>query len=399
MRVVLVNPIGKIGGAERMLLAVLQSLADRFADLRATVVTLSDGPLLEAAREAGAEALCVPASDALNSLGESRHPMAAAARAAAAAPRAWLLARRLRRRIESLQPDVVHSFGLKTHLLLALQPPRRARIVWQVQDYYSRRTLSRLLCERASRRVDRLIGVSGSVARDAQTMVAPQKVVAIDNAVNTARFTPEGDAIDLAAAAGRAGASAGSVKVGLVAAYARWKGHPTFLEAAKRALEAGATDAAFFIVGGPIYSTAGQFSQDELEAIAHRLGIADRVFFVPFQADTASVYRALDVVVHASTDPEPFGLVICEAMACGRAAVVANAGGAAGLFTDGVDALGHPPGDADRLATQVCRLVEDASLRRRLGERGLETVRRLYHLGRYADDIESLYRRLLAGAA
>ena len=60
--------------------------------------------------------------------------------------------------------------------------------------------------------------------------------------------------------------------------------------------------------------------------------------------------RALDVVVHASTEPEPFGLVIAEAMACARAVVVSRAGGAAEIIEPGVDALAHAPGDAAELA-------------------------------------------------
>ena len=54
--------------------------------------------------------------------------------------------------------------------------------------------------------------------------------------------------------------------------------------------------------------------------------------------------RALDVVVHASTQPEPFGLVIAEAMACGRAVVVSSGGGAAEIVTPGEDALVHEVG-------------------------------------------------------
>ncbi len=41
------------------------------------------------------------------------------------------------------------------------------------------------------------------------------------------------------------------------------------------------------------------------------------VGLIPFQQDMAKVDNALDVVVHASTEPEPFGQVIIEGMACG----------------------------------------------------------------------------------
>jgi glycosyltransferase involved in cell wall biosynthesis len=46
----------------------------------------------------------------------------------------------------------------------------------------------------------------------------------------------------------------------------------------------------------------------------------------------ADAMRALDVVVHASTDPEPFGLVVAEAMACGRAVTTSGTGGASELI-------------------------------------------------------------------
>ena len=77
--------------------------------------------------------------------------------------------------------------------------------------------------------------------------------------------------------------------------------------------------------------------------------------------------RALDVVVHASTQPEPFGLVIAEGQAAARAVIVSAAGGAEELVTDGVDALTHAPGDAGGLARAIERLANDRALRTRLG--------------------------------
>ena len=90
--------------------------------------------------------------------------------------------------------------------------------------------------------------------------------------------------------------------------------------------------------------------------------------------DPADVYRMLDVVVHASTRPEPFGLTIAEAMACGKPVVVAAAGGAAELFTPGHDGLGHPPGDVVGLADAIARLAADPALRARLGANARRTA-------------------------
>jgi glycosyltransferase involved in cell wall biosynthesis len=124
-------------------------------------------------------------------------------------------------------------------------------------------------------------------------------------------------------------------------------------------------------VGGPIYQSAGsQYSVQELKDRAEALGLAGRVGFTGHQADPVAALRALDVVVHASTRPEPFGRVIVEGMACGRAVVAMSDGGAAELFQDEVDALGGLPGDPADLARAITRLVDDPALRERLGTAG-----------------------------
>ena len=108
------------------------------------------------------------------------------------------------------------------------------------------------------------------------------------------------------------------VRIGLVATFARWKGHARFSTRSRRLPES--LPVRGYVIGGPVYETAGsQVSLDELRAAVAALGLEGRVGFTGFVEDAAQAMRALDVVVHASTEPEPFGLVIAEAMACARA--------------------------------------------------------------------------------
>ena len=104
--------------------------------------------------------------------------------------------------------------------------------------------------------------------------------------------------------------------------------------------------------------------------------------------------RALDVVVHASTDPEPFGLVIAEAMATGRAVIVSFAGGARELVTPGVDALIHQPGDAGELATAIATLAADRTLRGRLGAEARRSALERFDPARARDELMELYAAL-----
>ena len=109
---------------------------------------------------------------------------------------------------------------------------------------------------------------------------------------------------------------------------------------------------------------------EELRGRAEALGLGDRVGFAGFQPDPSSAIRALDVVVHASTRPEPFGRVIVEGMACEKAVIAVNGGGSAELFEEEKTALGIPPDDPSTLAQAMSRLITDPELRHRIAAAG-----------------------------
>ncbi len=156
----------------------------------------------------------------------------------------------------------------------------------------------------------------------------------------------------------------------------------------------------FYVVGGPVYETMGsQFDRAELAALATGLGLNPHVGFVDFQPDPSQIYPALDIVVHASTRPEPFGLTIIEAMACGRAVIATAAGGAAELLTPGEDALAVPPGDVAALAIGLRQLLADADMRGRLGAQARLTAVRRFDARRLGAQLGAIYRRALTPAA
>jgi glycosyltransferase involved in cell wall biosynthesis len=187
------------------------------------------------------------------------------------------------------------------------------------------------------------------------------------------------------------------VRVGLIATYARWKGQDLFIDAAAKLIaDHPAAQVRFFIIGGPIYRTSGsQFSLDELRQRVAEKGLARSIGFVPFQKDPAAVYRALDVVVHASTMPEPFGRTIVEAMSCGRAVIVSKAGGAVELFDDEQNALGVTPNDSEALATAMHRLVDNLGLRQRLGQAARAAAIEKFDRARLGADALRVYHKIM----
>ena len=83
-----------------------------------------------------------------------------------------------------------------------------------------------------------------------------------------------------------------------------------------------------------------------LRAHVKALGIEERAHFAGFQHDAASWMNVKDVVVHASTQPEPFGLVIIDAMPAGKPVIASNGGAAPEILRDRENGLIVEPADA-----------------------------------------------------
>jgi glycosyltransferase involved in cell wall biosynthesis len=315
-----------------------------------------------------------------------------AVRGSAAALATTTYLARLRRLLRAEGPDLIHTNGMKAHVLGAWASPRKVRVVWHLHDYLgSRPVMARLLRGSATRRVS-AVAVSRSVAADAMAVLGARVPVrTIYNAVDLARFSPSPAAGEwLDEAAGLPPVEEGAVRVGLVATFAVWKGQSLFLDALARI--STPHPCRFYIVGGAIYRSQGsQVALEDLQRQAGALGLAGKVGFIGHQADPVRALRALDVVVHASTRPEPFGRVIVEGMACGRAVVAIRDGGAAELFEDGVSALGCPPRDPQSLAAAIARLIADPDLRRRLGQGGREAALARFDRRRLAEAWSRVY--------
>jgi glycosyltransferase involved in cell wall biosynthesis len=122
------------------------------------------------------------------------------------------------------------------------------------------------------------------------------------------------------------------------------------------------------------------------------LGVSDVVESNGHVRDVFGLLARTDVAVHASTQPEPFGRVIAEAMISGVAVVATKGGGAGEIILDGETGLHVPMGDAEKVADAIERLLRDAELRRSLGE-GTREFRPALH----AERVVALYERVSAG--
>jgi glycosyltransferase involved in cell wall biosynthesis len=167
-----------------------------------------------------------------------------------------------------------------------------------------------------------------------------------------------------------------------VARLAEVKGQRTLLAAL------GRLDASAILVGQD-HEHGGAY-QDELQALAAQLGVADRVVFAGYRADVPALLAGCDVFCLPSRI-EGMPLVVLEAMAYGKPVVATSVGGTPELVVDGVTGILVPPDDATALADALAVVLADPARARRMGEAGRARVERAFSLAASTERVLSLY--------
>jgi len=373
MRVLYLATSGQVGGAERCLLSCAAGLR-RSGEFLPEVLAGSRGPLFDLLAEAGVGAHLLPLPAALRRASRF-HPLRCMAARTAGMWQAPLYARRLHRALAALQPAVLHSNGLKMHLLAAMAgaaPP----LIWHLHDFPLRDATSfsnRLLqhfAPRTAMAVANSQAVAAAYAERVPALAGKLRVIANGIAPES---MAGGDGEEFRR---RWNLPADAFVFGMTAILAPWKGHEVFLEAARTVRDA-LPGACFLIVGDDVYDTHGHGHRRALlEARARDLGLADSVRFTGYLRDgLAAAYAACDVAVHASTLPEPFGRTAIEAMDAGVPLIAAAAGGLLEIVEPEQSGLLTPPGDAAALGAAMLRLAREPELRAHLIAGGKARVR------------------------
>lgn len=376
VRVVYLTHVARLSGAEIGLLRLVGALRS----VEATVLLAEDGPLAGALREAGARVEVLPLAPDARDL--RRAEVGLGGDALRAGAEVLRYSGRVARRVRELDPDLLHAVSLKAGIYgsLAARLTRRP-LVWQLADQLSPDYLPA-----------RIVPVMRAVVS-----VAPSGLVVPSQATFAATGAHFRPGLRTAVIPFPAPIPQTPIEprealrvVGIVGRLTSWKGQHVFLEAFARAFPDGPQRA--HIVGAALFGEEDY--TDELVALADRLGIGARVEFRGFRSDVEAELRELDVLVHASTSPEPFGMVVPEGMAAGLPVVASRAGGPAEYLEEGRTGLLHPPGDSRALAAALRRLAEDRDLRVRLGRAGREKARE-FAPEVVATQMEHFYARVL----
>jgi glycosyltransferase involved in cell wall biosynthesis len=377
LRVLEVIAASGVGGAERVVAALVKGLDRRRFDVR--VVCHGSGPLSETYRRHAAGLVSLDLLHVGNP------------------GTVWRLARLMR----SLSCDVVHTHLWTADLLgglaatLAAVPVRVATVhggyFQSVHARGVRRARKRILSgtyRTVYRLFDRVVAVARSVADDLATRpgyrVDSGRVRIIPNGLDLTRLPPAGERVDRAAW----GLPATAPVVVQVANFYPPKGHRWLVRAMPR-IVACHPEAVFVLAGeGP-----------ELPGIrgeVARLGLAAHVRFVGADADALALLGASDVVVVPS-ESEGLPLALLEALALARPVVATAVGGIPDVIEPGRTGILTPPCDPDALADAVCAVLGDPGRARAIGEAGRSTVRARYAAERMVAETEALYVELARG--
>ena len=180
--------------------------------------------------------------------------------------------------------------------------------------------------------------------------------------------------------------------VGLVGLLIPWKGQVLFLEAAKL-LRSKIPCLKMLIIGGTpddciaYEALLRQRVKDEQ--------LTEMIIFTGHISSMETVYNGLDVVLSASTQPEPLGTVVIEAMAMGRPIIAPNHGGAAEMIRHDETGLLFDPGDMQSLANAIEKLCCSKSLRVKLGENARSAALKSFAVEDHVRHIQSIYQKFL----
>jgi glycosyltransferase involved in cell wall biosynthesis len=215
--------------------------------------------------------------------------------------------------------------------------------------------------------------------------ISARRIVRIHNGLDISRFRVDVDAKQILA---ELNVREADFVIGIVGNIKIWKGQETVVRATALLKERFPT-LKCLLVGGVAEGDEEYFRS--VQRLIQDCGIGDRVILTQYQSNVANFINVMDVVIHASVDPEPFGRVFLEAMALKKAVIGTNIGAAPEIVLHGRTGLLVPPGDAETLAAAITELLEDERRRHDWGEAGYARLLKHFGIAENVAATEALY--------
>jgi glycosyltransferase involved in cell wall biosynthesis len=125
------------------------------------------------------------------------------------------------------------------------------------------------------------------------------------------------------------------------------------------------------------------------------LNLEEKVIVIPFQKDITKFWSSIDIAVVPSTEPEPFGMVVIEAMLAKKPVIASNHGGPTEIVINNETGLLIEPNNEILLADGIQKLIENKELRNSFSEKGFERVLSTFSLESHVNHFEKIFNEML----
>jgi glycosyltransferase involved in cell wall biosynthesis len=147
------------------------------------------------------------------------------------------------------------------------------------------------------------------------------------------------------------------------------------------------------IVGSPFPGNESHL--EALKSLIRDLKLEENVVLTGDLADVKPAYQAINALVLPSAQPEPFGGVVMEAMAMGLPVIATNIGGSVDQVVERETGFLVPPSAPPALADKIEELMDNPTLRTRMGQAGMRRIAEHFSLAGMVKSFETLYEQCI----
>jgi len=241
-----------------------------------------------------------------------------------------------------------------------------------------------------ARRLDAIICISNAVRDNLRDKnIDPGNLVTIYNAID-----PQVVQVDKTEQQIRQqhGIDSTSRLIGVIGNIKEWKGQETAIRAMPEVLQQF-PDTICLLVGDT--AVDDQYYKERLLALIDQLGIDEHIIFTGYTRNVANYLNAMQLVLHTSVEPEPFGRVLIEAMSMKKPVIGTRAGAVPEIIEEGKTGFTFVPGDHETLGKAITRLLSEPTMITQMGELGYQRLLDQFHISVNVANTEKLYRKIL----
>jgi glycosyltransferase involved in cell wall biosynthesis len=378
MKLLFLDQTAELGGAELCLISEVTHLP-----YSSSVLLFEDGALREMLAAAGVKVEIAQASRGTMTVRREAGMLAIFS----ALPSVLRLVFTVARRAKAY--DIIYANSQKAFVVGVFAAAISGRkLVWRLHDVLTAdhfsATLRRIVVFLANWKARRVI---------VNSLASSQALAAVGG--DPARISVAYPGIDEAPFTGISAATVGAIRaeinsgdaplIGVFGRLSAWKGQAVFIDAIAKL-----PGAIGVIVGGPLFGHEAYAA--ELSEKVTAQGLAGRIRFLGFRQDIPALMSAMDVIVHSSIAPEPFGRVIVEGMLAGRPMVASAAGGVLEILEHNKTGWLYEPGNSDALAATLRTVLADKVATAAIANAGQNHARATFTVAATVRQIEAALR-------